>query len=58
MSDDDYHPSWDKRESYVENFDFNSELIDQIAKDTGYSNPKFINKVKICGYYGDIKLKD
>lgn len=56
---DDYtHPSWDRRESYAEKFDFGSELIDQIAKDAGYTNVKFIEKVKKCGYYNDIILKD
>lgn len=45
--DDDFHPSWDRR-----------ELIDQIAKDAGCEDAKFIDKVKNCGYYNDIILKD
>lgn len=51
------HPSWQQRMDYVKKFDFTSELIEQIAKDVGYKNQKFINKIKAYGYYSDIILK-
>ena len=49
------HPSWDKREYYIEHFDFDEKLIRQIAADVGCSNSKLIQKV--CNYYKRIVLK-
>ena len=48
------HPSWVRRKYYVEHFNFDSKLIQQIAKDVGCSNKKLINK--ICLFYKEIKL--
>lgn len=54
--DSQLHPSWERRKHYVENFDFEPLLIEQIAKDVGYHNQKFIDKVKSCGLYKNINL--
>ena len=51
-----HHPSWERRMYYVKKFDFTNELIEQIAKDVGYKNQKFIDKVKAYAYYADIIL--
>lgn len=52
---EDYtHPSWARRKYYVENFNFDSELIYQIARDTFCTNDKLIKK--ICNYYQEIIL--
>lgn len=48
------HPSWQRRRYYAENFDFNEQLIRQVAEDTGCKDEKLIQKV--CGYYDDINL--
>lgn len=52
------HPLWETREEYAKNYDFGPKLIDRIAIDVGYHNEKFINKVKNCKYYKDIKLNN
>lgn len=52
--DDPTHPTWEKRISYVENFDFNKDLIQQIAKDVGCTNKNLIDKV--CNHYQEITL--
>ena len=43
------HPSWNTREYYAENYNFNKELIERIAKDVGCNNKDLIEKV--CEYY-------
>ena len=48
------HPSWEKRLFYTENFDFNRDLILQIAKDTGCKNQAVIDEV--CDHFEEIKL--
>lgn len=49
------HPSWTKRKYYVENFDFDANLIQQIAKDVNYKNSKGIERA--CSYFQPIELK-
>ena len=53
--EDFMHPTWNKREYYIEHFDFDEKLIRQIATDVGCSNSKLIQKV--CNYYKRIVLK-
>lgn len=53
-NEDFSHPSWARRKYYVENFDFNRELINKIAEDIGYTNQDLIDKV--CNHYQEIKL--
>lgn len=48
------HPSWTRRKIYVENYNFNNELIQKIAKDIGYTKQNQIDKV--CKYYKEIEL--
>lgn len=48
------HPSWQRRRYYAENFDFNEQLIRQMAEDTGCKDEKLIQQV--CDYYEDIML--
>lgn len=38
------HPSWKRRISYVENYNFDEKLIKQIAKDTNCKNQRLIAK--------------
>lgn len=48
------HPSWRKRIYYIKNFDFNRELIDEIARDTKCKNQELINRIN--DYYDSIIL--
>lgn len=48
------HPSWARRKYYAEHFDFNADLIQQIAKDTECKNQKLIDKM--CNFYKEIVL--
>ena len=43
------HPSWSTRKYYAENYNFNKELIERIAKDVGCNNKDLIEEV--CKYY-------
>lgn len=52
--EDFIHPSWARRKYYVKHFDFDTKLIQQIAKDVGCKNHKLINKV--CKFYKPIQL--
>lgn len=53
---EDYsHPSLARRRYYVENFDFDENLIRQIARDVNYRNNRVIEKV--CNHFENIKLK-
>lgn len=52
---DFFHPSWERREYYAEHFNFDEELIRQIAIDVGCSNEKLIKK--ISEYYKKIILR-
>lgn len=49
------HPSWVKRLYYVEHFDFNEDLIKQIAIDTKCDNLELVKE--IVDFYGIIELK-
>lgn len=49
------HPSWERREYYAEHFNFDEELIRQIAIDVGCSNEKLIKR--ISEYYKKIILR-
>lgn len=48
------HPSWTRRKHYVEHFDFDNELIQQIAKDVNCTNQKLIKD--ISEFYDEIIL--
>lgn len=48
------HPSWQRRRYYAENFNFNEQLIRQVAEDTGCKDEQLIQQV--CDYYKDIML--
>lgn len=39
------HPSWEKRIEYIENYNFNKELIDRIALDCNCKNTRLITNV-------------
>lgn len=49
------HPSWERREYYVTNFNFDEKLIRQIARDVGCLNERLIEK--ITQFYKPIVLK-
>lgn len=49
------HPSWVKRLYYAEHFDFNEDLIKQIAIDTKCDNFELVKE--IVDFYGIIELK-
>ena len=49
------HPSWSRRQHYITNYNFNSELIKKIAQDAQYSNERVINK--ISSHFEEIVLK-
>ena len=49
------HPSWAKRLYYAEHFDFNEDLIKQIAIDTKCDNLELVKE--IVDFYGIIELK-
>lgn len=49
------HPSWERRIEYIKTFDFNADLIKEIAKSTNCDNKRLINKV--CDYYDSIALQ-
>lgn len=49
------HPSWVKRLYYAERFDFNEDLIKQIAIDTKCDNFELVKE--IVDFYGIIELK-
>lgn len=53
-NDSNSHPSWNRRKGYVENYDFNLDLINKIASDTGCTNSILIKN--ICDYYKPILL--
>ncbi len=53
--DGDSHPSWKRRKHYVQNYNFEPELIRKIASDIGYNNQVFIEEV--CNFYPNIKLQ-
>lgn len=48
------HPSWERREYYVTNFNFTADLIKQIADDVNCQNERLINSV--ISFYDDIVL--
>lgn len=48
------HPSWNKRQEYISNHDFDETLIRKIATDVGCKNEKLINN--ICSYYAVLRL--
>lgn len=48
------HPSWIHRKEYVENYDFEDNLIHRIANDAKCVNDELIRKVK--DYYRTIVL--
>ena len=50
------HPSWEKRITYVRNFNFTKALIKQIMYDMECFNSFIMND--ICSYFPDIILKD
>ena len=45
------HPSWNNRERYARNYDFNDILIEQIKVDTKCKNSELVQKVKV--FYKD-----
>lgn len=54
-TDNEAHPSWKRRKCYVENYDFEPQLVRKIASDIGYNNQVFIEEV--CNFYPNIKLQ-
>lgn len=48
------HPTWTQRIYYTEHYDFNQELIQQIAMDTGCKKQDIIDEV--CEHFQEIKL--
>lgn len=52
--DSSSHPSWKKRIEYAKHYNFNTELIKQIALDVNCKNQKLIDKV--CDFYDEIIL--
>lgn len=48
------HPSWNQRVKYAENFNFDENLVREIASYLKYNNEKVIQMV--CDYYDDIIL--
>lgn len=54
-SDEYTHPTWETRLEYATNYNFDKELINEIAKNTDCTNENLIKKV--CEYYEPIVLK-
>ena len=54
-SDTNSHPSWDRREKYAREYDFDSELVRKIAEDVGFNDQKIIDRV--CEHYKEIILQ-
>lgn len=52
--DSNSHPSWKHRKGYVENYDFDINLINKIANDTDCINKELIED--ICDHYQPIYL--
>lgn len=48
------HPSFETRQHYAENYDFNEKLIKKNALDTGCNDQKLINKIIL--HYDEIIL--
>lgn len=56
IKQDNFHPSWERRKYYVENFDFGKRLIEEIAKDN-HCHGKLVERFMIRFYNGfDITL--
>lgn len=51
---DFFHPSWNKRQCYVKKYNFNEELIKQIAQDDNCTNQKLI--CNVVGHFEEIYL--
>ena len=49
------HPSWARRKNYIQNYNFDDELIHKIAHDVKCKNQKLIDYV--CGCYERIVLR-
>lgn len=54
-SDEYTHPTWETRLEYATNYNFDKELIEKIASETGCTNDALIKE--ICAYYKPIVLK-
>ena len=49
------HPSWRRRIEYIKKYDFDRDIIQEVAKTTGCSNQKLIDVV--CEHYDTIILR-
>lgn len=55
QSQDAWHPSWTHRKYYIKNYNFNADLIRQIAEDVKYHNKYIVNHVS--SHFEEIVLK-